>query len=274
LNVARELQIWGIIALRFGIGAVLLAPTVPRRGSRLPLAASREGLVSALLWRAPFILLAALGLKLTSAAQAASIVPTLMPVFAGVLAWSVLRQRQGRLRRFGYIAIVASLACLVTAGAAVHRAPNHAGIGALAAAAAMWAVYALSFRRSELMPIQAATLICLWSAVLFLPFYLFLGLGRFEAASGSEIALQAVYQGALMSGFAILTYNRVVFLLGPGAATAIIALLPVVPSVLEIPILGETQSTAECASIAVIVLGVMLALKPVPQRLAQTAPQL
>jgi len=261
-GVTRELRIWDIAALRFGIGAVLLAPAVVRRGSRLSIAAWREGLIFALLWGVPFVLLVALGLKLTSAALAASVAPTLMPVFAGVFAWGCLRERQGRVRWLGYAAIVAGLVGLVGAGAAAHGAPNIGGVAALAAAAAMWAVYTLLFRRSGLTPIQSAALICIWSTALYLPAYLLLGLSRFGLASAGEIALQALYQGVLMSGVALITYNRAVSLLGSSAATAVIALLPAVASILAIPVLGETPSPAEGMAIVVIVLGVLLASRP------------
>jgi drug/metabolite transporter (DMT)-like permease len=184
--VTRELRIWDITALRFGIGALLLAPAVLRRGSRLPIAAWRDGVVFVLLWGAPFVLLVALGLRLTSAAEAASVEPTLMPVFAGVFAWVFLRQLQGRLRWFGYAAIVARLTCLILAPAIVHGAPNPAGVCALAAAAAMWALYTLLLRDSGLTPIHAAALICVWSALFFIPAYLFLGLSRSGVLLASE----------------------------------------------------------------------------------------
>lgn len=265
-SVTRELQIWDITALRFGIGAVLLAPAVLRRGSRLPVSAWSHGLLFALLWGVPFVLLVALGLRLTSAAQAASITPTLMPVFAGVFAWAFLRERQGPARWLGYTAIVAGLVGLVAAGVAVHGPLNPAGIGALTAAAAIWAIYTLLFRRSALTAVQAAALICIWSAALFVPAYLLLGLSRFALASPGEIALQAVYQGILMSGVAIVAFNRAVFLLGSTAATAIIALLPAVASIFAIPVLGEVPAPVECAAIAVIVGGVLFAAIPRPAR--------
>jgi len=272
-SVTRELRIWDITALRFGIGALLLAPVVLRRGSRLPIAAWKEGLVFALLWGVPFVLLVALGLRLTSAAEAASVAPTLMPVFAGVFAWVFLREPQGRLRWFGYAAIIAGLICLLLAATIVHGAPNPAGIGALATAAAMWSVYTLLFRGSGLAPIQAAALICIWSAVFFIPAYLFLGLSRLALASSGEIALQVVYQGVFMSGVAIVTFNRAVSQLGPAAATAIIALLPGVVALLAIPVLGEIPSPVECVSVAAIVLGVLLASKPAPPATAPPFPQ-
>jgi drug/metabolite transporter (DMT)-like permease len=137
----------------------------------------------------------------------------------------------------------------------------------------MWAVYTLLFRRSGLAPIQAAALICVWSAALFLPVYLFLGLSRFSLASPGEIALQAVYQGVLMSGVAVVSFNRAVFLLGSAAATVIIALLPAVAAILAIPVLGETLSLSEWASIAIIVLGVLLVSKPASATIMPTVPQ-
>lgn len=76
-----------------------------------------------------------------------------------------------------------------------------------------------------------------------------------------------------MSGVALVTFNRAVSLLGSSAATAIIALLPAVASILAAPILGETASPAEWASIAVIVLGVLFAAKPACPHSSPTVPQ-
>lgn len=255
LGVTRQLRIWDIAALRFGVGRILLAPAVARRRSGLSARTWGEGLIFAALWGVPFVLLVALGLQLTSATQAASIAPTLMPVFASVF----LGERQGRGRWIGYGAIVTGLASLVAAGAAAHGPTDARGIAVLAAAAVMWATYTLLFRRSALTPIQSAALICIWSTALYLPTYLFLGLSRFNCASRGEIALQAFYQGVLMSGVALIAFNRAVSLLGAAAATAVIALLPAVASILAIPVLGETPSLAEGLSILVIVLGVLVA---------------
>jgi drug/metabolite transporter (DMT)-like permease len=265
-SVTRELRIWDITALRFGIGALLLAPVLVWRRHTLPWSAWCEGLLFSMLWGVPFVLLVALGLSLTSAAQAASIAPTLMPLFAGIFAWAFLGERQGQRRWIGYAAILVGLCALVLAGSASHGSPNFAGLAALAAAAAMWAIYTLLFRKSSLTSLESAALICFWSAVIFLPAYLLFGLGRFSHASAGEVALQAVYQGVLMSGVAIFTFNRAVSLLGSTAATAIIALLPAVASILAIPVLGETPSLPEWAAIAAIVIGVLLASgRPTPQ---------
>ncbi len=221
-----------------------------------------EGLVFALLWGAPFVLLVTLGLQLTSTAEAAAITPTSMPVFAGLFGWLFLGERPARLRGLGYAAIAVGVACLIAGGAASQAFPNILGLAALALSAAMWGGYTLLFRNSGLTAIQSASLICLWSSALFLPAYIAFGLSRFGAASANEILLQVIYQGVLMSGVAIVTFNRAVSVLGPAAATAIIALLPVVASMLAIPVLGETPSAGEWAAIVVIITGVVLAALP------------
>jgi drug/metabolite transporter (DMT)-like permease len=97
-SVTHELRIWDIMALRFGVGATILAPTILRRGARLPATAWWEGLLFCLLWWLPFVLLVAVGLQLMSAAEASSIAPAAMPVFAGIMGWVVLGERQGKAR--------------------------------------------------------------------------------------------------------------------------------------------------------------------------------
>lgn len=261
-SLTRELQIWDIMALRFGVGALVLAPTILRPGARLPAAAWREGLILCMLWGAPFVLLVALGLRLTSAAQAASIAPAAMPVFAGLVGGIFLGERQGTARWLGYGAIALGLICLIGAGTSSGEGLNLLGLAALLGAALLWAIYTIVFRSSGLSAMQAAALICTWSAILFLPVYAVFGLSRLALASPSELALQVAYQGVLMSCVAAVAFNRAVALLGPSAATAIIALLPAVASLLAIPVLGEMPLPAQWAAIVIIGIGVGLAAKP------------
>ncbi len=194
-SVTRELRLWDVTALRFGIGAVILLPVLLRGKRRLSAKEWREGLVYACLWGLPFVLAVALGLQLTSAGRAAAIAPTLMPVFAGAFAWIFLKEKQGRARWCGYLAIIIGLVFMVAGGVSADGGMNPMGLIALMTAAAMWAVYTLLFRRSALTPVQAAALICFWSAILFLPIYIFGGLSRLAMASPSEIGLQGRLSG-------------------------------------------------------------------------------
>ena len=265
-SVTHDLRIWDVMALRFGGGALILLPVLFRRASRLPGRAWLEGLLFAALWGAPFVFFVALGLQLTSAAQASAVTPALMPVFAGLIGWLSLCESPGGLRLVGYLIIVGGLAALVIGNAPSVGRPSLGGIASLILAAAMWGIYTLRFRRSGLTPLQAAALVCFWSALLYLPLYLLFGLSHLDNASVRELMFHVVYQGFLMSVVAVVAFNRAVTLLGAGAGTAIIALLPVIVAALAVPVLGEIPSRISAMAIGAIAVGVLLAARPAPSR--------
>jgi drug/metabolite transporter (DMT)-like permease len=258
-TVTHSLRIWDVVALRFGVGSVLLLPVLCRPGSTLVKRDWMEGLLFSLLWGAPFVLLVALGVQLTSAAQAASVTPTLMPVFAGLIGWFALREPPGLVRLVGYASIGLGLIVLLSDQSAAGLRGSGWGIASLVLASLTWSIYTLRFRRSRLSPLESAALICVWSSLLFLPFYYLLGLSQLEHASTQELAVQAVYQGIGMSVVAVVAFNRAVASLGPRAAAAIIAFVPVTATLLAMAVLGEHPSPFGLMAIAAISLGVMLA---------------
>lgn len=267
LSVTRELRTWDILALRFGVGALVLFPVLLIQRSQLPARLWREGLLLASLWGAPFVLFVAMGLQLTSAAQASSITPGLMPVLAGLIAWAALGEVPGRSRLVGYAVIVAGVAALLAARLLSGPQSSLLGLASLVIASALWAIYTLRFRRGELTPPQAAAFVCVWSAVFYLPFYLLSGLSRLGHAPLQEVGLQALYQGVLMSGVAMLAYNRAVALLGTVAASAIVGLVPVVATIAAMPVLGEVPTALAGTAIGAIAVGVMLAARQGPSPL-------
>ncbi|MBL29135.1 MAG: EamA family transporter [Rhodospirillaceae bacterium] len=265
-SMTHTMGVWDIMALRFAIGTVLLLPVLVL-GKRLSRKHWLEGLLLAALWGAPFVLAVSIGVGLTSAAEAASLTPPLMPIFAGFLGWALLKDRPSRTRLLGYATIIVGLLGVVGGGMLASGLPDPVGISALVLAAALWAVYTLRFRRSGLTPIQAAALTCFWSAVVVLPLYLLLGVPKLAETPMSEVLIQAGYQGALMSVVAPSMFNRAVGLLGPAAAAAVIALLPTVATLLAFLFLGEVPGPIDGAAAAVIAAGVFLAARPgTPER--------
>jgi drug/metabolite transporter (DMT)-like permease len=259
LVMTADLRVWDIIALRYGGGTLVLLPVLVGQCARLPWRAWREGMILGLLWGAPFVIAVALGLRLTSVTHTSSVTPGLMPIFAGAFAWAVLGERPSVARFAGYAVILVGTGLLLWASFGPEAGVSVTGLTALVAAAAMWGAYTLRLSRSGLTSIQAASLVCFWSAVFFLPVYLLAGLSHLTRASAGEITFQAVYQGVLMSGVAILAYNRAVALLGPVAAAAITALVPVIATGAAGPVLGEAPSPVAWVAIGMIGCGVILA---------------
>ncbi len=264
LSLTRELGAYDIAALRLGVGALVLLPAFLRSARGIPRAAWREGVVLSACWGAPFVLLLSWGIQLSSAAYAAAITPSMMPVFAGVIGWAVLRDRPGRLRWTGFAMISAGVAAL---SSTLHTSGHTPGRpldawtanAALLGAAGLWAVYTLRVRRAGLTPLQAAALVCLYSSAVYLPIYVLSGLSRLGRAPWPEVALQALYQGVLVSGVSIIAYNRAIALIGPGAAAAVVSLVPVVATALAIPVLGERPTAFATVAVTAIATGVLLA---------------
>jgi drug/metabolite transporter (DMT)-like permease len=224
MGLRHELRIWDVMALRFGEGAILLTPALLIGRLRLPVHAWAQGIVLAVLWGAPFILLVGMGLQVTSATFTSSVTPALMPVFAGLIAWRFFGEIPRERQLFGYGLIAAGLLALVYGYVSAEGRVDIGGAAALVTAAAMWALYTVRLRRTNLTPLQAAALICFWSAVFYLPFYVGFGLPSLAHASGRELLFQSVYQGVTMSVVAIFAFNRAVVSLGPRAAAAIMRL--------------------------------------------------
>jgi hypothetical protein len=92
-------------------------------------------------------------------------------------------------------------------------------------------------------------------------------------AASVEIVLQAVCQGVLTRGTVFVTNNRAASLPGLAAATDLIALVPAVASILAIFVPGETRLVPESVSLAIVVLGVLLASRPFRLPIAPNIPQ-
>ena len=262
LSVTRELGAYDIAALRLGVGTVVLLPLFLRSARSIEQAAWREGVVLSVCWGAPFVLLLSLGIQLSSAAHAAAITPTTMPVFAGLIGWAVLGVRPGWVRGTGFAVIAAGVLALA---ATLHTPgrPIDAWIGnaSLLSAALLWALYTLRVRRTGLTPVQAATLVCLYSSLVYLPIYALCGVSRLGRAPWLEVALQAFYQGVLVSGVSVIAYSRAIALIGAGPAAAVVSLVPVAATLLAIPVLGERPTPFTAAAVACIAAGALLAAR-------------
>src|SRR5690606_4735384 len=138
--VTNELRIWDVLVLRFPVATVFLLPFIVTRRQRL-VARAGEGLLYAILWGAPFILLLTLGLQLTSAAAASSVTPTVMPVVAGLFGWMLLGERLNTAKIVGYVTIVAGLVILIAYHPVKNVAASPFGYVPLVVAASMWAFY-------------------------------------------------------------------------------------------------------------------------------------
>src|SRR5258708_28114691 len=172
VGLRQDLRVWDVMALRFGEGALFLTPVLLVGPLRLRVQAWPGGIILALLWGAPFILLVGLGLQVTSATMTSTVTPALMPVFAGFVAWTFFGERPSRRQLSGYGMIAAGLFALVCICVQATGGLDIGGGAALVSSPVLWAGCSTPLPRSGVTSLQAAALICFWSAILYLSLYL------------------------------------------------------------------------------------------------------
>lgn len=243
-----------LVALRFGIGGLLLLPVLALRLRGLGRAALVDGAVLFFAQGAPFALLISVALRYAPAGHGAALTPGTMPLFAALLGALVLGDRPGRLALAG-LGLIA-LGALTLAGG-FRDADELFGYALFLTAAFLWAAGTVRMRRSRLTALEATALICVASLVTYIPVYLAAGLSRLAEAPVAELAIQAVYQGVLVSVVALVAFNRSLALIGR-RTPAFTALVPVIATLLAIPVLGEIPDPLHIGAILAIGAGVLL----------------
>ena len=113
--------------------------------------------------------------------------------------------------------------------------------------------------RAKLDPLHAAALVATGSLVIYLPIYVVLYGARLAQIPFADLAVQALFQGILVTIVSIVLYGRAVVILGASAGAAFGALVPALSALLAIPLLGEWPQATDWAAIIVISAGVYLA---------------
>jgi drug/metabolite transporter (DMT)-like permease len=271
LAVITTLDAPDIAALRFGIAGVLLSPVLARRGlARDRLGWLGLGVVIAG-GGAPYALVAAAGLRFAPAADQSALNPGCIPLFVALIAALLPEERLTAPRKLGLSLIFAGAVIIVgwhaAAGGSDRSTSRLFGDALCLAAAFLWACFTVAMRRAKLDPLHAVALVSTGSLVLCLPFYLAFYRSALTQVPLAELAIQAFFQGVLVTIVSLLLYGRAVAILGASGGAAFGALVPALAALFAMPLLGEWPSEADWAAILLISAGVYLASGgPLPRR--------
>ncbi len=261
LAVTTSLSAWDIVALRFGVAGLLLAPIVVRQG----LARDRLGSVGLAVLiagnGAPYALVAATGLQFAPAYDQGALNPGCMPLLVALIATVTLREKLSVTRRMGLSLMLAGAAIIVAShGWREAWSISRTGGDALFLLASfLTACFTVKMQQSKLEPLHAAALVSTGSLVICLPIYLFLRGARLAELTLGEFAIQALFQGVLVTIVALLLYCRAVAILGASGGAAFGALVPKLSALLAIPLLAEWPTPAGWIAITLVSAGVYLA---------------
>lgn len=263
-GVRSNLDFWDLTALRFGSAGLILLPVALKRG--LDPRKVAPGAAGWLLWAAmvagagfAYQLVAASAFLFAPISHGSVMLPGTMPLFVAGLSVLFLGERIAPARRAGFFLIPVGVVCLAWVGFAHGAGGEWRGQVLFVLAAFLWATYTIAMRKAGTPPLQAAALVCVWSAILYLPFYAFFSGDGLARAGWGEIAFQTLIQGVLSSVVSLVAYNRALQLLGASRGAALASLVPVLATILAIPLLGEWPAPLDWLGVAIISTGVYLA---------------
>lgn len=252
-----------LVVLRYGIPALLLSPILWRMRSARP-ATSRYGL--ALLWIGaglPFGMLAIAGTRYAPTTHMGVLIAGASPLFAAALSWLMWRERVTGPRAVGLVLMTCAVLLLFANALLDWSSQTWPGDLMFLAAAALWANYALAFRRLPLTPWQAAAFVNGVSALLVLPWALLRVLLGHEVGLSTlplaDLAWQALWQGVFAGVLGLWTFSVAIARLGAAQAAAFGALAPVISALGGWLWLGDALTAVDAVAVAAAVGGVALA---------------
>ena len=260
-GVTTTLSPYDITALRFACAGLLLAPVVYRRGWGIRQVGIRKWLVIVCCAGVPYVLIASSGLQFAPAAHAGALVPGTMPLWAALLAMLFLKEKIAGARKLGLMLIPVGIVIFVGAGLTDFASGNWRGHLLFLTAAMTWASFTVAMRsagQSGFTPLQAAAVVSVVSAVVYLPVYLLFLPHRIMEAPLGPIITQTIYQGIFVSIISLYAYARSVAILGASLGASFASLVPVLAMLTAIPLLGEWPRASDYIGIAAITFGVFL----------------
>jgi drug/metabolite transporter (DMT)-like permease len=249
-----------LVMLRFAIAALILLPILARRGKLSQLRQHpRELLIVALPFTAlPFLLLSWSALHIGAGLLA--VLNATAPMFAGLVAHFVYKDRLGASRAAGLAIGLAGVGLLVSGGnLALKTADGALALAAVLFVAITWSVGANYTRRHlggvDPMVTTAGSLAL--AALALAP----LAWATWPAqAPGARAWAEIGFLGVASSGLGMLMYFRLLARIGPVRAMSVTFLSPVVAMVSGALYLGEAITPTMVGGTAVVLFGTALSL--------------
>jgi drug/metabolite transporter (DMT)-like permease len=249
-----------LLALRFATAGLILLPTFLSAGGLRDCGGVgwARGLTLAIMSGLPMSWLLLTGLTYAPAAHGAVIGPgtvTVIGIIGGVVLFGTALNRQLFL---GIGAVLAGLVCLGIAGT-THTNPTillgdlcFLGVGLL------WGGYPLVVQLWRVDALKATAIVSVLSLV-YLPAYFLFFFRGFDVAPWWVIVAHAINQGVLNIIVGLWIWSWATRVLGPAVVGRFPPTIPVVGTLLAIPVLGEIPTGLQVAGIALIIGGLFVA---------------
>jgi drug/metabolite transporter (DMT)-like permease len=251
-----------LVALRFGVGALLFMPYLLMHFRAISRAAWLRGVSLTVFQGAGMGALVICGLQFAPANHAAALGPGVSPAWVALLGFLIFARRPSARIIVGATLCAIGVLALACWSAAAQDAAVLAGDAMFLAASALGALYVLQLRKWGVGAIQGAAIVSVYSAIVVVPWYLWSAPESLWRVAPLELLWQTLWQGVLIGCVALVALNHAIARLGAERSSALVALVPVLSAVLALVFLGEVPSMAEIAAFLAISAGVSVGAAP------------
>ncbi|WOD07656.1 DMT family transporter [Marinomonas sp. GJ51-6] len=249
-----SLSLYDMMMVRFGTAFVLFSPAIwINRKAIFQWKMMVLGCIGGL----AYSLSAFLGFQYAPATHGALLLPVLMPIMIAFLAYFLAGERQSR---FAWIGIgVSSFGILVLLLETIFSGVSYL-IGDLSfiSACFFWGIFTVLLRRWKFVPWHVTLGVITFTTLIFTPYYLTLIPDVLQGVSYGMIGLQAFYQGVIAVAVQFVCYGKAVHILGATKMGALMALVPLLASVMAVPLFGEPVTVGLLVALVCIILGTMI----------------
>jgi drug/metabolite transporter (DMT)-like permease len=248
-----------LVALRFGVGALLFLPYLLLHFRSIGRKAWLQGVPLMVFQGAGMGALVIWGLQLAPANHQAALGPGVNLAWVALLGFVLFARKPSARLVLGALLCATGVLLIAWWSASERNADVLAGDAMFLAASALGAFYVLQLRSWGVGAIQGAAIVTVYSAMVVVPWYLYSSPAPLWRVAPLELLWQILWQGVLIGCVAFIALNHAISKLGAERSSAMVALVPVLSASLALVFLGEVPSLAEIAAFLAISAGVSIA---------------
>jgi len=255
-SVTHGLNSFDLAALRYFVAGLVMLPFFYKMGLKnLGGIGWVKGFVLACLAGSPYMLVFFFGLNFAPASHGAVLNPGIVPsvvflgmVFLGLQSFSIIRTVS--------LLLIAVGVTFVTASSFSLDGSVLFGDLLLLITGISWGIFTLLTKLWELKPIQSTAIVSVIS-MLYLPIYFLFFYKGFTSVSVTHVVLQTIFQGIVLSIGTLYLVTYAVQHIGVQLTSLFSPLVPVITTLIAIPLLGESPLFVQWLGIILVAFGLL-----------------
>lgn len=237
LSMHWGIVVWDILALRFALASLIIAPfLIHRRHWRFLF--TRQSALLAFFGGVCYCVTVYSAYYLAPVAHGIILLNGLFPIITALFAWLILKQRFDEHTKIS-IGIISTVFVIMFVIMLLQGEKLGFGDALFVLSALFFAGFSTLLKIFKFSALEVMASLSIWSAIMYLPFYALFATPQFYHVTPIHLATQAIFHALFVVVIATLTYARAIEKLGLITAGTIANIAPFLAAVVAVPLLHE-----------------------------------